>query len=138
MIRRTKIVVAAVLAVVMAMGLCACAPIQEDGLTALTLELPDGSTVDMMEKSSVTLPAENIGKEIKLSGTKVVNGEEITKELKTYELKEGYNDLTVYVTLADDAKEERTITVFVELKDAALKSSEPSKSPERDAQPSEE
>ncbi|MEA5002478.1 MAG: hypothetical protein VB081_03175 [Christensenella sp.] len=126
MVKRTKIAIAVVLVAVMAMGLCACAPAAEDGLTALELELPDGSTVDMMEQSSITLTSDNIGKEVKLRGTKIVNGEEISKELKTYELKEGYNDITVHVALADDATEERKITVFVELADAPLKSSEPS------------
>ncbi|WP_066646228.1 hypothetical protein [Christensenella timonensis] len=124
MVKRTKIIVAVLLAVITAMGLCACAP--EDGLTELVLELPDGSVVDMLEQSSVNLPKENIGKEVKLRGTKVVDGKEISKELKTYELKEGYNDLTVHVSLGDGAADKRTITVFVELENPPLKSSKPS------------
>ena len=128
MAKRIKILAAVVLVIVMMACLCACA--QEDGLKALEVELPDGTVVDMMEQSSVTVSSDNIGKEIHVRGTKVMDGEEISKELKTYELKEGYNDITVYVSLSDEQTDERTITIFVELEIPPLKSGAPSEEPD--------
>ena len=137
MARKTKRVVLTALAVLMAAFLCACAPVVEDGLTALIMELPDGSMVNMLGDSSVTLTSDNIGKEVRVSGTKVVDGKETAAELLTYELKEGYNDINVHVSLKDEATETRTFTVYVELLDDPVESVR-EKMEEREAQEAQE